>query len=401
MSIDTAERYTIISSDCHAGADHATYRDYLDTRWHDDFDAWRGEYTNPFKDLQEADKGKRRNWDDELRVSEQNADGIVAEITFPNTVPPFFPTGTLIAYPPKERADYERRRAGVQAHNRWLADWCGRFPARRRGVAQIFLNDVDETVADIRTAHRLGLRSILLPSVPPDQGIPALFEDCYRPVWAVCQELGMVVTAHAGNGAPDYAEHDSAGMIFIQEVPFFSNRTLWHLILSGVFEQFPGLKLVMTEQGVGWVPDTLRRLDGLYMQGKATGRIGELGFPSDDRLAMKPSEYFDRNVWIGASFPGPREAAAIRKIGAHKAMWGSDYPHHEGTPPYSREALRLSFHDWDEADLRKILSENAALVYGFDLDVLDPLGAEFGPTVDEVKVPLDAKPERATSPAFF
>ncbi|MDH3705328.1 MAG: amidohydrolase [Acidimicrobiia bacterium] len=395
----TAERYTIISSDCHAGADHATYREYLEAAWHDEFDAWRGEYTNPFRDLQ--DKGKRRNWDDELRIEEQNADGVIAEITFPNTVPPFFPTGTLIAYPPKERADYERRRAGVQAHNRWLVDWCATYPARRCGIAQIFLNDVDETVADIRAAHEAGLRSVLVPAVPPDQGIPPLFDDCYDPVWTVCEELGMVLTAHAGNGAPDYTDHESAGMIFIQEVPFFSNRTLWHLILAGVFERHPDLTLVMTEQGVGWVPDTLRRLDGLYMQGKATGRIGELGFPSDDRLAMKPSEYFERNVWIGASFPGPREAEAIRQVGVDKVMWGSDYPHHEGTHPFTREALRLSFADWDPADLRKLFSENAAAVYGFDLEVLDPLGAEFGPTVDEVAVPLDTKPEGATSPAFF
>jgi len=395
----TAERYTIISSDCHAGADHATYREYLDSAWQDDFDDWRGGYSNPFRDLQ--DKGKRRNWDDELRTSEQHDDGVVAEITFPNTVPPFFPTGTLIAYPPKERADYERRRAGVQAHNRWLVDWCATRPAERCGIAQIFLNDVDDTVADIRAAHAAGLRSVLLPAVPPDQGIPPLFDDCYDPVWAVCAELEMVITAHAGNGAPDYADHESAGVIFIQEVPFFSNRTLWHLILAGVFERHPSLKLVMTEQGVGWVPDTLRRLDGLYTQGKMTGRIGELGFPSDDRLAMKPSEYFERNVWIGASFPGPREAEAIRRVGVHKVMWGSDYPHHEGTHPFTREALRLSFADWDPADLRRIFSENAAEVYGFELPVLDPLGAQFGPTVAEVAVPLEHKPEGATSPAFF
>ncbi|MGI9604158.1 MAG: amidohydrolase family protein [Acidimicrobiales bacterium] len=399
MSTATAERYTIISSDCHAGADHATYREYLDPAWRDEFDAWRGGYTNPFRDLQ--DKSKLRNWDDDLRISEQNDDGVVAEITFPNTVPPFFPTGTLIAYPPKERADYERRRAGIHAHNRWLADWCGRHPARRCGIAQIFLNDVDETVADIRSAHAAGISSVLLPAVPPDQGIPPLFDDCYDPVWATCQELDMVITAHAGNGAPDYADHESAGIIFIQEVPFFSNRTLWHLILAGVFERYPHLKLVMTEQGVGWVPDTLRRLDGLYTQGKMTGRIGELGFPSDDRLAMKPSEYFERNVWIGASFPSPREAEAIRSVGVHKVMWGSDYPHHEGTHPFTREALRLAFHDWSEADLRKLFSENAAEVYGFSLAELDPLGAQFGPTVDEVKVPLTEKPEGATSPAFF
>jgi hypothetical protein len=81
-------------------------------------------------------------------------------------------------------------------------------------------------------------------------------------------------------------------------------------------------------------------------------------------------------------------------------MWGADYPHHEGTTPHSREALRHSFRDWREADLRKVLAGTAAAVYGFDLDALAPLAAQRGPTVDELRVPLDAIPADATSQAF-
>ena len=62
-------------------------------------------------------------------------------------------------------------------------------------------------------------------------------------------------------------------------------------------------------------------------------------------------------------------------------MWGSDYPHDEGTYPYSTLALRQVFHDWPEADLRKVLAENAAGVYDFDLDALAPAAASIGPTV--------------------
>ena len=120
------QRYTIISSDCHAGGNMAAYEEYLDPAWRDEFNEWRGAYRNPYRDLQ--DDGRSRNWDDDRRLSEQYADGIVAEITFPNTVPPFYPTGALIARPPKDRADYERRFAGIRAHNRWLRDWCSRYP---------------------------------------------------------------------------------------------------------------------------------------------------------------------------------------------------------------------------------------------------------------------------------
>ena len=131
------------------------------------------------------------------------------------------------------------------------------------------------------------------------------------------------------------------------------------------------------------------------------GRVGELGFSADIVLPMKPSEYFDRNVWIGASFPSPAEAEAIRTLGVHKVMWGSDYPHHEGTYPYSVESLQRAFHDWDEADLRRVLSDNAAELYRFDLDALAPIAAEHGPTVDQVATPLAEIPKQATSPAFF
>ena len=60
-----ADRYTIISADCHAGGSHATYREYLDPAYLDDFDAWRGKYKNPFKDL--GDNRRLRNWDNEMR----------------------------------------------------------------------------------------------------------------------------------------------------------------------------------------------------------------------------------------------------------------------------------------------------------------------------------------------
>ena len=63
MSTATAERYTIISADCHAGGSHQQYREYLSAEWQAEFDAWRGEYSNPFRDLQ--DDGRSRNWDDE------------------------------------------------------------------------------------------------------------------------------------------------------------------------------------------------------------------------------------------------------------------------------------------------------------------------------------------------
>ena len=167
-----------------------------------------------------------------------------------------------------------------------------------------------------------------------------------------------------------------------------------------MFERFPTLRYVMTEQGVAWLVEELRRMDIYHRQMRA-GRVGELGFAADVVLPLKPTEYFDRNVWIGASFPSPGEAAAMRAVGVHKVMWGSDYPHHEGTYPYSLESLQRAFNDWSEADMRAVLAANAAALYGFDLDRLSPLAASHGPTVEQVATPLAEIPAKATSPAFF
>ena len=135
----------------------------------------------------------------------------------------------------------------------------------------------------------------------------------------------------------------------------------------------------MTEQGSAWVPELLDRLDDLHAQMVRDGRIGELGLEADVILPLKPSDYFRRQVYIGASFPSPSDAAVFHDIGLDHVMWGSDYPHHEACWPYSRESLRRTFAGWSEADLRQVLAGTAASVYGFDLDLLAPIAAEVGP----------------------
>ena len=392
-------RYTIISADCHAGGNHAQYREYLSTEHQATFDAWRGKYKNPFRDLQ--DDGRSRNWDSDRRNADLDAEGVAAEVIFPNTVPPFFPTGVVIA-PAPDPEDFELRLVGIRAHNRWLADFVAADPARRCGQAQIFLNDVDEAVKDIRWCKAHGINSVLLPGASPDTPwIEPLSSSVYDPIWATCQELDMPVTHHSGgSGIPRVPDTPIKNLLFVMETGFYANRAFWHMIWGGVFERFPQLKLVVTEQGSDWVLPILRRMDSLYAQVK-NGRVGELGVASDAVPSLTPSETFARNIWVGASVPTPGDAAFFHEMGIDKVMWGSDYPHHESTSPYSKESLRRSFAGWSEADLRKVLAGNAAEVYGFDLSKLDVYAANIGPAVDEIATPLDKIPAGATSPAFF
>lgn len=392
------DRYTLISADCHAGANIDTYMEYLDPAFRQAATEWRGAYKNPFRDLQ--GDGRTRNWDDERRWSDLHADGTVAEVLFPNTVPPFFPTGALVARPPTA-ADLDQRWAGLRAHNRWLKDWCDRYPGTRAGIGQVFLNDVDLAVDEARWIADAGLMGgILIPAIPDDCDLEPLYSPSYDPLWKVCEERGLVVNCHAGSGHPDYGPYPAASMMFAVETDWYAHRPLWQMLFGGVFERFPAIKFVLSEQGCDWLPRQMKGLD-LMHQWAGGGRTGELRLDKEAYLPLKPSEYFERNVWLGVAFPRPTEARAMRKIGLHKVMWGSDYPHAEGTAPHTRLNLRRSFHDWDQADLEQVLSGTAAEVYGFDRDALAPMGAEFGPTVEELREPYEGFPEGSMSPGFF
>jgi predicted TIM-barrel fold metal-dependent hydrolase len=393
-------RLVLISADCHAGGNHEQYRSYLETEYLDQFDAWRSKYSNPFKDLTTGTRD--RNWNDERRIADLESDGVVGEVIFPNTIPPFFPTGAVIARPPKPD-EYALRLVGIRAHNRWLADWCASYPERRAGIGQVFLNDVDDAIADVRWCHEHGLRGgVLIHQVPDDlPHLKPLYATEYDPLWAVCEELGVVVNAHSGGGGvPDYGPYQAAGVLWVAEQTFYARRPLSHLLVGGVFERFPHLKFALTEAGCSWIAPMLAQLDGFHAQMKHTGRIGELRYGPDDVLPMKPSEYFSRNCWVGVSFPSPMEAAARSAIGVDRFMWGADYPHDESTFPNTREALRRAFAGVEYDELQQLVGGNVAALYNFDLDALQPIADRVGPTYAELQEPYEGVPDGNRSPAF-
>jgi predicted TIM-barrel fold metal-dependent hydrolase len=394
-TIDRANgHYTIITADSHAGGSHAAYRDYLDPKFHEQFDAWRGKYRNPYKDL--GDKRRYRNWDNEMRNGQQEADGVVGEVIFPNTVPPFFPNFVLFAAPPKPE-EYELRLEGIRTHNRWLVDFCAQFPEKRAGIGQIFLNDIDDAIADVKWIKEKGLRGgILLPNVPPDaKWVKPLYDPEYDRLWALIQDLEVPINVHGGTGAPEYGPYPFSMLLYINEVGFYSQRPLVHFILGGVFERFPRLKFVVTETGCSWVPSLLKGLDRTIDQIRTSGQTGEIRYGDAHKLNHLASEYFAQNVWMGVSQPGPSDAAALSQVGLGRFMWGSDYPHDEGTYPFTREHLRQIFSGMKPSDMQKILAENVAGLYGFDLPALAPMAAKYGPSVQDLALPLDQLPDGA------
>merc|ERR1711969_367004 len=151
----------------------------------------------------------------------------------------------------------------------------------------------------------------------------------------------------------------------------WAQRPFTPLIWSGAFERHPELKYILTETGAAWILEKLRVLEF-----KADNPIFR-HFTKD--LSLRPSEYFQRQCYIGASFLPPHEGVERHRIGVDKLMWGSDYPHMEGTWPNTMKSLQATFGDYPEEETRRILGTNAAEVYGFDLEALAPIADKIGP----------------------
>jgi len=394
--MDTADRYLVISADGHAGADLLGYRPYLESSYHEDFDRWTDAYVNPFGDLVRPDAD--RNWDSEVRNAALEADGVVGEVVYPNTVPPFFPRGGLVALTPTAE-EYRFRLAGLRAHNRWLADWCSQLPGRRAGIGQVLLNDIDEAVADVHWIADHGLfGGILLPGLPPGSGIDPLHSPIYDPVWRACEERNVVLNVHGGSGSPDQGWFAASLTLFVLEASFYAHRPLWSLVLSGVFDRYPGLKLVFAEAGSSWVPNTLAAMDTIQAK-QESGNIGVMPILQPFRLQKAPSEYWRDNCWLGSSFMTRDDAEHREEVGVDKIMWGSDFPHEEGTYPHTREALAHTFAGVDRDEVRRMVGANAADVYGFDVEALQAVADRIGPEVAAVADGIDTIPE-TTSFAF-
>jgi predicted TIM-barrel fold metal-dependent hydrolase len=414
--IEVSEKVLTISADGHAGALPSIYNKYMPTKYHQAANDWWVTYTREMMSragtffdqesveayAEKAGQGGGRmkamsdptltpsdedllamlsdpsnpfaprpgEWDASVRLKEIDGDMCAGEVIFPQMAP--FGAG-LMQY--RSDVPAELNLEGCKAYNRWLADFCNTSPARMAGVALINVDDIDTSVEMIREAKQSGLwGGVLLPTSTGTH--PFYHHPRYEPIWQVCAEIGMPLQSHAG-WSPDYGDAESATPMYISEVDMWAQRPFTALLWSGAFERHPDLKYILTEVGTGWIREKLRVLEF-----KADMPIFK-HFSKD--MSLSPTGYFERNCYIGASFLTRHESQFCEEIGVHKIMWGSDYPHLEGTWPNTRKALTETFHDFAEEDIRAILGRNAANVYGFDVDALSAIAQDIGPSIAEIR----------------
>jgi predicted TIM-barrel fold metal-dependent hydrolase len=159
-----------------------------------------------------------------------------------------------------------------------------------------------------------------------------------------------------------------------------------------VFERHPNLTYVLTEQFLGWIPDRLKLLDGIYDQSKHPGSATrKFCGPALDALSKRPSDYWRTNCYA-ATFMLPAEMASRDQLGSDRLMWGADYPHAEGTMPWTLAALQACYANLTIEETSAIVGETAARVYGLDEGVLRAAANRIGPLVEDVHTPLGRWP---------
>jgi predicted TIM-barrel fold metal-dependent hydrolase len=381
-------RHLMISSDCHAGLRPGKYRDYIDPKYRQAYDAEVKEQiahlsdANPFMVSEFAndwERGKEEGlsgaWDSDCRIAALDADGVVGEIVFPDglTGGNSPPLGAGLAL--NTDCDAKLQLAGAHAHNRWVAEFCALDSARRAGLAVVpILQDIDAAVAEIEWAAKAGLRGgIMIPALWREY--PAYHHPRYEPIWAACADLNMPIHTHVA-AAPDIEQLPGSVGIYVTEVVWWSVRPMWYLIWSGVFERHPKLKFLISEGGVDWAPSLLKMMDQRYTANRTNLKMGDF----HENLSMKPSEYFAQNCYVG-TFLTRDEVEARHDVGVGNLMWTSDYPHPEGTWPDSKSNVIEAFQGVPEDETRAMLGGNAAEVFGFDIDALAPITERVGPEI--------------------
>jgi len=309
-----------------------------------------------------------------------SADGISCELVYHTAfTPEIFPFQEGTVTGPDAR---ELEAVGIRMYNRWLADFTGASEGRLLGAAYLPIWDPQACVEEVTLAKENGLHCLNFPA--PRRTYPDYNDPIFEPFWAACADLEMPLTTHGGAGdMPPYSGKE-AWALYSSDLFYYSRRGFQYMVWAGVFERYPKLRLAFTEQRCNWVLDTLADLDSVYFS----------RFQDFSKLIPRPpSEYFRENCYLGVSFMSRFEAESAEAIGIDKLMWGSDYPHFEGTWLYTEESMRNTFAGLPEDNVRRMLGLNAIELFNLDRAALEKVAAKVGPSMATINTPLEKIPD--------
>jgi predicted TIM-barrel fold metal-dependent hydrolase len=313
--------------------------------------------------------------DVDLRLKELDQDGIWAEMIFGNMA------SFILGF-----SDPDFAIACARVYNDYLAEAYVPHGDRELPVAMVPVHDINAAVDEIERVAALGLRSIGLPMVPQS---PYVLEN-FDLVWAAAQSHRLPVSFHGGTGsnafgvAFDAAQAAAASPrgpgVVTSTIGTYLAIAPQHLVAtmvgSGTLARFPELQVLVVEAGAGWLAPLMDNMDFVWTPKEGQDR--ELAARRDDEedvsaafgykkggwpYPLKPSDYVRRQVKV-TFMDEPAPLKYLHVTGPEPLMWGSDFPHPEGTWPRSREVTDRLFAGVDPRDKTAILGGNFAKLYG-------------------------------------
>lgn len=298
------------------------------------------------------DETRRSGWDGKARMADQARDGIAAEIIYATV-------GMVLCTHP----DSDYKKACMDAYNRWLQSFCDDGQGRLFGLAQTPVIDVDSAIDDVRRAKEMGMVGMMMPGNP-------VYEDYdhadYDALWECAADLGMpicfhILTSQDGDIASVFKSQRGHALNGFLRIIRAVQDVVGILVLGGVFERHPHLKMVCAEADAGWLPHFMYRMDHAA-NFNVTGGI----LPG---LSKLPSEYIRSNVW--ATFQDDWVAFQVKELlDPQQLIWANDFPHSDSTWPNSQALLEKHTKNLSEAERQAIMRDNVAELFNL------PAGSE-------------------------
>jgi uncharacterized protein len=295
--------------------------------------------------------GRPGSWDPKARLADMDSDGVAIEVLFPE-VSDFTDFHLLGPYEQEARA----------AYNQCLHDFASAAPERLIPTPQIGIHDITQAVADVQRFAAEGARLLQIPLYPTEVGAADYWDERYEPLWHAIEDAQLPLAQHITMKPSMLAKYHRDPTpqfgLTIAQVPFGLSENVGGWILSGILEKHPGLRIVICEPLIGWLPAFLDLLDDMSSQGYE--------FPA---LQDDPSAYFHRQMYV-TFINDPRAITMRHEVGVERMLWSSDYPHPASMWPESSTRLAQQLAEVPNSDRTLMLNGNSARLFN-----LPPLAA--------------------------
>ncbi len=282
------------------------------------------------------------------RLEDMDTAGIEASLCFP-TFPRF--CGQTFY----EAKDKELAMLCVRAYNDWMVEeWCGESGGRMLPLCIVPLWDPVAAAAEVRRNAARGVHAVCFSEIPTNLGLPSIHDkDGYwKPFFAACNETATTINMHIGSGSKMPSTSPDAPAAVGSTLTFANccfSMVDW--LMSGVFTEFPNLKIAYSEGQIGWIPYILERANNVWEENRGWGGIA-------DKVLVPPSQLFKEHVY-GCYFDDPHGLRSLEEIGVDNVTFECDYPHSDSTWPHTAKIAAEQTRELSDEVVYKLMRGNA------------------------------------------